>query len=67
MAIFLFEGKTAQGRVLKGEIEAPNLEAVFAILRDRRIRPMANRIREKGSGLDKEISIPGFGEKLKAR
>jgi len=67
MAIFLWEGKTAQGRVLKGEVEAPNLEAVFAILRDRRIRPIANRIREKGSGLDKEISIPGFGERLKAR
>jgi type IV pilus assembly protein PilC len=67
MAIFLWEGKTAQGRVLKGEVDAPNLEAVFAILRDRRIRPIANRIREKGRGLDKEISIPGFGERLKAR
>ena len=67
MAIFLWEGKTAQGRVLKGEIEASNLEAVFAILRDRRIRPIPNRIREKGRGLDAEIKIPGFGEKLKAR
>ncbi|HSE89455.1 MAG TPA: type II secretion system F family protein [Candidatus Binatia bacterium] len=67
MAIFLWEGKTAQGRVLKGEIEAANLEAVFAILRDRRIRPIPNRIREKGRGLDTEIKIPGFGEKLKAR
>jgi type IV pilus assembly protein PilC len=67
MAIFLWEGKTAQGRVLKGEIEASNLEAVFAILRDRRIRPIPNRIREKGRGLATEIKIPGFGEKLKAR
>ena len=67
MPVFLWEGKTAQGRVLKGEIEAPNLEAVFAILRDRRIRPIPNRIREKGRGLDTEIKIPGFGEKLKAR
>jgi type IV pilus assembly protein PilC len=67
MAIFLWEGKTAQGRVLKGELEASNLEAVFAILRDRRIRPIPNRIREKGRGLDAEIKIPGFGEKLKAR
>jgi type IV pilus assembly protein PilC len=67
MPIFLWEGKTAQGRVLKGEIEATNLEAVFAILRDRRIRPISNRIREKGRGLDKEINIPGFGEKVKDR
>ena len=67
MPTFMWEGKTAQGRVLKGEIEAPSLEAVFGILRDRRIRPVANRIREKGKGFDKEITIPGFAEKVKAR
>ena len=32
MPTFLWEGKTAQGKVIKGEIEAPSLEAVFAIL-----------------------------------
>jgi type IV pilus assembly protein PilC len=67
MPTFLWEGKTAQGRVLRGEVEAPNLEAVFTVLRDRRIRPVPNRIREKGKGLEKEISIPGFGERVKAR
>ena len=67
MAIFLWEGKTAQGRVMKGELEAPNPEAVFAVLRDRRIRPIPSRIREKGKGLEKEITIPGFGEKVKAK
>jgi type IV pilus assembly protein PilC len=67
MPTFLWEGKTAQGRVLRGEVEASNIEAVFTVLRDRRIRPMPNRIREKGSGLEKEISIPGFGEKVKTR
>lgn len=67
MPTFLWEGKTAQGRVLRGEVEAPNLEAVFTVLRDRRIRPVPNRIREKGKGLEQEISIPGFGEKVKAR
>src|ERR671925_257813 len=67
MPTFVWEGKTAQGRVLKGELEAPNLEAVLAVLRDRRIRPVPNRIREKGEGLEKEITIPGFGEKVKSR
>ncbi|HZA56860.1 MAG TPA: type II secretion system F family protein [Candidatus Udaeobacter sp.] len=67
MPTFLWEGKTAQGRVLRGEVEAPSLEAVFTVLRDRRIRPVPNRIREKGKGLEKEISIPGFGERVKAR
>jgi type IV pilus assembly protein PilC len=67
MAIFLWEGKTAQGRVMKGELEAPNPEAVFTVLRERRIRPIPSRIREKGKGLEKEITIPGFGEKVKAK
>jgi type IV pilus assembly protein PilC len=67
MPTFLWEGKTAQGRILKGEVEAPNLEAVLAVLRDRRIRPIPARIREKGTGFDREIKIPGLGEKVKAR
>jgi type IV pilus assembly protein PilC len=67
MPTFLWEGKTAQGRILKGEVEAPNLEAVLAVLRDRRIRPIPARIREKGTGLDREIKIPGLGERVKPR
>ncbi|HWO40241.1 MAG TPA: type II secretion system F family protein [Candidatus Eisenbacteria bacterium] len=67
MPTFVWEGKTAQGKVLKGEIEAPNLQAVLAVLRDRRIRPIPARIREKGKGLDKEIRLPGFSDKVKPR
>src|SRR5688572_25609227 len=67
MPTFLWEGKTAQGRLMKGDLEAPNVEAVFSALRERRIRPIPNRIRQKGQGLDKEISIPGFGEKVKPK
>jgi type IV pilus assembly protein PilC len=67
MPTFLWEGKTAQGRAMKGELEAPSLEAVFALLRDRRIRPVASRIREKGRGLETELTIPGFGERVKPK
>jgi type IV pilus assembly protein PilC len=67
MATFLWEGKTAQGRIMKGELEALNPEAVFAVLRERRIRPIPSRIREKGRGLEREITIPGFGEKVKPK
>jgi type IV pilus assembly protein PilC len=64
MAIFIWEGRTAQGRLVKGDnLEAPDLEAALARLREQRIRPIPSRIREKGKGLEKEISIPGFGEK----
>jgi type IV pilus assembly protein PilC len=62
MAIFVWEGRTAQGRIVKGDtLEAPNVEAALARLREQRIRPIANKVREKGAGLDKELSIPGFG------
>jgi type IV pilus assembly protein PilC len=67
MPTFVWEGKTAQGKAMKGELEAPNLEAVISLLRDRRIRPVASRIREKGTGLEKELTIPGFGEKVKPK
>jgi type IV pilus assembly protein PilC len=60
--------KTAQGRVVKGDgLEAPNLDAALAHLRDQRIRPIPNRVREKGKGLDREFSIPGFGESVKTK
>lgn len=65
MPVFLWEGRTAQGKVLKGELEAISLEAVFAHLRNQRIRPIPTRIREKGKGLERELTIPGFGSKVK--
>jgi type IV pilus assembly protein PilC len=65
MAIYVWEGKTAQGRVVKGDnLEAPSLEAALTRLREQRIRPITKRVREKGKGLEKEISIPGFGAKV---
>jgi type IV pilus assembly protein PilC len=65
MAIFVWEGRTAQGRVVKGDnLEAPTLEAALARLREQRIRPIPSRVKEKGKGLEKEISIPGFGDKV---
>jgi type IV pilus assembly protein PilC len=64
MPTYLWEGKTAQGKIIKDEIEAASREAVFAILRDRRIRPIPTRIREKGTGMEKEIKIPGLGQSV---
>ncbi|HEY5544305.1 MAG TPA: type II secretion system F family protein [Candidatus Binatia bacterium] len=68
MATFVWEGRTAQGRLVKGDsLEAPDREAALARLREQRIRPIPSRVREKGKGLEKEISIPGFGEKVTTR
>ena len=65
MATFVWEGKTAQGRLLKGERDAINQQEVLAWLRGRRIQPIPARVREKGTGLEREISIPGFRPKVK--
>ncbi|MFQ5681774.1 MAG: type II secretion system F family protein [Candidatus Binatia bacterium] len=67
MPVFVWEGRTAQGKVLKGEREAPSQREIFSWLRGQRIRPIPTRVREKGKGLDKEITIPGFGPKVKSR
>src|SRR5438445_6805466 len=67
MPTFLWESKAAQGKLLKGQIEAPNLGAVFGVLRERRIRPIPTRVREKGTGLEKELKIPGMQAKVKPR
>ena len=66
MPVFVWEGKTAQGKVLKGEMEAVSQEVVLARLRSQRIQPIPARVREKGKGLEKELTIPGFGAKVGA-
>ena len=48
-------------------MDAPDASAVAARLRLRRIRPFPDRIRVKGRGLDREIHLPGFGEKITQR
>ncbi|HEY1269448.1 MAG TPA: type II secretion system F family protein [Candidatus Binatia bacterium] len=65
MPVFVWEGKTAQGKMLKGEMEALNQQAVLSRLRGQRIQPIPTRVREKGKGLDREITIPGFQSKVK--
>lgn len=67
MAIFRWQGMSPQGQTLRGEMEATSRDAVISRLRSQRIRPLPERIREKGTGLDREIKIPGFGEKVKAK
>src|SRR5574341_200298 len=65
MAVFVWEGRTAQGKVVKGDsLEAPSLEAALTRLREQRIRPITNRVKERGKGLEREIAIPGFGDKV---
>src|SRR5713101_4951258 len=67
MAIFRWQGIGPRGETIQGEMEAATREAVIGRLRSQRIRPLPDRIREKGTGLNREIKIPGLGEKVKSK
>jgi type IV pilus assembly protein PilC len=67
MPVFAYEGRTASGKVLRGNMEAPSREAVINRLRAQRIQPNTNKIRERGKGLDREISVPGFRKSVKTQ
>jgi type IV pilus assembly protein PilC len=67
MAVFRWQGIGSRGEAIQGEMEAATREAVIVRLRGQRIRPLPDRIREKGTGLSREIKIPGLGEKVKAK
>jgi type IV pilus assembly protein PilC len=67
MAVFRWQGVSPRGDTIGGEMEATTRDAVVARLRAQRIQPIPAKIRERGKGLDKDISIPGFGESIKTR
>ena len=67
MPVFTWEGKSAEGKKMRGEMEAVSQLQVFNSLRSQRITPNTKRIKEKGKGLDKEIKIPGFGPKVRTK
>jgi type IV pilus assembly protein PilC len=52
---------------MRGEMEAVTRDAVIVRLRTQRIQPLPAKIKEKGKGLDRQISIPGWGERVKTR
>jgi type IV pilus assembly protein PilC len=67
MPVYKWQGVSPKGETLKGEMEATSREAVIIRLRSQRIQPQPARIREKGKGLDYEISLPSLGSPVKAR
>jgi type IV pilus assembly protein PilC len=67
MAVFRWEGISPRGEVMRGEMEATTRDAVIVRLRTQRIQPLPAKIREKGKGLDRQITIPGLGDSVKTR
>lgn len=67
MAVFRWQGVSPRGETIGGEMEAPTRDAVLARLRSQRIQPLPDKIKERGKGLDRELSIPGFGDGIKEK
>jgi type IV pilus assembly protein PilC len=61
---FEYQVRDKAGKTINGKLEAPSQQAVAAKLREMGYAPVS--ITEaKESALSKELSIPGFGEKVK--
>lgn len=67
MTTFVWEGRNSQGKEVSGEIEARDIQAVFNILKNQRITPNAKKIREKGKGLEREVTLSPFAGKIKGK
>jgi len=67
MPVFKWQGVSPKGETIKGEMEASSREAVIIRLRTQRIQPVPAQIKEKGKGLEYEISMPSFGAKVSSK
>lgn len=67
MPVYVWEGTNLEGKKVKGELEARNDQAVFMNLKAQKIIADPKKIKEKGKGLDMELTIPGMGPKFQSR
>ena len=65
MPVFKWVGVGPNGDTMRGEMEAMTRQAVITRLRTQRINPSPEKIKEKGKGFDREISLPSFGSPVK--
>ena len=59
MAVYVWQGRL-KGKIEKGEMEAPSRSAVLARLRGMQISPIPDKIKEKSSILDFNITFGGI-------
>jgi len=67
MPTYRWQGVSLRGETLNGEMEATSRDAVIIRLRTQRIQPNPARIKEKGKGLDYQISLPSIGSPVAPR
>lgn len=67
MPVYTWEGRDAEGKRVSGELAARDPQAVFSLLKSKKITPEIKKIKEKGKGLSMEIKFPGFGSGVKQK
>jgi len=67
MPVYVYEGRDLTGQRISGEVDARDIQTVFNILKGRRIVPLPDKVREKNSGLNRELTIPGLGPRVSAK
>lgn len=63
---FAYRGRTAEGKIVKGRLEATGQGSVAARLRTMGLSPVSIEEAAEGTGLDREISL-GFGSGVKLK
>lgn len=61
--VFAYTSRDASGKVVKGKLDAASESAVISRLRTQGLSPLTIEESEAGTGLSREINIPGFGAK----
>ena len=64
---FAYSGRNTEGKVVKGRLEASNEGVVVSRLRGLGISPIAISEASAGSGLSRELRIPGFAPTVKLK
>jgi type IV pilus assembly protein PilC len=67
MPVYVYEGRDLTGQRIAGEVDARDVQTVFNILKGRRIVPLPDRVREKNSGLNRELQLPGFSPRVSSK
>ena len=64
---FTYTGRNSEGKLVKGSLEAVNESAVASRLQTLGLSPMSIIKTSGGTGLKREISIPGFQKRIKLK
>src|SRR5512133_3171273 len=59
---YSYKGRDANGKVVKGRVDAPSEIAVTSRLRTMGLTPVSITEAGTGTGLQRDISIPGFSK-----